>query len=233
MVWDWRRVSFIPKFQTELLLEYSPLDGFCPVMVLLDKEESTFAFPTRHEWRVGRTKYHVEMQAFSCTSGRLQLSAIGFVQLISISLLVWESSSNEKAAGSLSVLWKGPSDAKLSKEMWCESRASHASAEPLQSPGRAQSSLSIHSSEGVCSSKQQQQTSPGCLPPSGTRPFIPCQSQTGRGLLPRGILAMLWTAQPGGIGHLESCQRREAPKREEWWCHCWGGCSPGRLAAKY
>lgn len=49
MVWDWRKDSFIPKLQTTLPLERSPLDGFCRVMVLLDGEESTFAFPTRHK----------------------------------------------------------------------------------------------------------------------------------------------------------------------------------------
>lgn len=66
MVWDWRRVSFIHKLQTALPFEYSPLAGICPVMVLLDEEESEIVFPTKKESRVGQTKHPVEIQAFNC-----------------------------------------------------------------------------------------------------------------------------------------------------------------------
>lgn len=40
---------FIHQLQTALPFEYGPLASFCPVVVLLDEEESAIAFPTKKE----------------------------------------------------------------------------------------------------------------------------------------------------------------------------------------
>lgn len=214
MVCKWRRLFFIPLFQTTLPLAYGPPAPFGTSVALPVEAERAMAFAGKTKGKWGSQNILCRCRPSAVTlehlgACHLDLYREGQCLWLEESLAQWRKQKDQRGA------LKGLLRCRAVSE--CEVRAGPAlpGVEPQQSPGRARSSLSLGRGRlqgGPCSCRRH---SPALRASCWQRAHPPLSEAKRSRLLPRGSGALLGTAQPGGIGPLESAPRRERPRAAE------------------
>nr|XP_041567168.1 uncharacterized protein LOC115490998 [Taeniopygia guttata] len=208
------RILSIHPLQTTLSLEYGPLGSFWPAVVFLVEAERAMAFAGKTKGKWGSQNILCRCRPSAVTRehlGACHLDLYREGQCLWLEESLAQRRKQKDQRGAL----KGLLRCRAVSE--CEVRAGPAlpGVEPQQSPGRARSSLSLGRGRlqgGPCSCRRH---SPALRASCWQRAHPPLSEAKRSRLLPRGSGALLGTAQPGGIGPLESAPRRERPRAAE------------------